>query len=55
VSLINYSTTGPGSSTAFYGWDVRNGEVTAVPLPGALPLLMSGLGAFAFMRRRKNS
>jgi hypothetical protein len=53
VALINYSTTGPTSSTALYSWDVSNGSVSAVPLPAALPLLFSGLATFGVFGRRR--
>ena len=37
--------------TAFFR--VTVGEISAVPLPAGMPLLLAGLGAFAFARRRK--
>jgi hypothetical protein len=38
-----------------YAWAVRNGDVTAVPLPSALWLFASGLGLLSFTRRKKQS
>ncbi|MEI7465139.1 MAG: VPLPA-CTERM sorting domain-containing protein, partial [Burkholderiales bacterium] len=59
VSLLNYSTTGPSSSTSFYSWDVTNGAVSAVstvPMPASAWLMLLGIGAVgAATRRRKTA
>ena len=56
VSLTNYSTTGPTSSTAFYAWSVQNlNAVAPVPEPGEWLLMLCGLGLIGFIAtRRKN-
>lgn len=53
VSLTNYSTTGPTSSTAFYSWDVKNGSVAApVPEADSYGLLLCGFGLVGVITRR---
>lgn len=44
-----YSTYGLGIDLAF------NGTVSAVPVPAALPLLLSGIGGLVFVARRRKS
>ena len=43
----NYNT--PGT------WTLRQDEVSAVPVPAALPLMASALGLFGFVRRKYNA
>ncbi len=39
----------------FTSWDFSPTQVTAVPLPATLPLMLTGLGSMAWVRRRKKS
>jgi hypothetical protein len=50
---LKFAATGISDS---YGGSLDNVRLNAVPLPAALPLMLSGLGALGFAaRRRKNS
>ena len=45
----------PGKAQAPFDWDYALAwNVTAVPIPAALPLLLSGLAGFFFVARRRN-
>ena len=46
---------GPNTSTAVDLNNLVSIEVSAVPLPAGFPLLLAGLGAFGWMRRRQRS
>ena len=46
---------GPTTSTAVDLTNLVSIEVSEVPLPAGLPLLLAGLGAFGWMRRRQNA
>ena len=48
--VINYTESG-----AFDNLELRDLPGTAVPVPGALPLMLAGLGGMAAMRRRKKA
>lgn len=62
VALLNFSdlvydsVRFTSTDAAFeFGLDLRSPPVTAVPLPGALPLFVTGLGALGFAGWRKRN
>lgn len=44
---------GSGGSDPSYQFKVGNTDTTVVPVPGALPLLLSGLAVFGWLHRRR--
>ncbi|MEP4195488.1 MAG: VPLPA-CTERM sorting domain-containing protein [Aliishimia sp.] len=51
LSAANQFAATPGFLTITYTYD--DGVAAPVPLPAGAPLLVAGMGAFAFMRRRQ--
>lgn len=43
-----------GSPNSRLGFSIKALDVTPVPLPAGLPLLLAGLGVFAFLRKRRS-
>ena len=56
ITAAQFSYTALYSTEVFASYDAGVATVSAavVPLPAALPLLASGLGALAFLRRRRS-
>jgi hypothetical protein len=51
-SPINGSQNGVDTDVFSYGWAVRSGDVSAVPIPAAVWLFGSALGLLGWMRRK---
>ena len=50
-----FASTGSSKSSYFYGWAVRTGDVSAVPIPPTLWLFGSGLLGLVGVARRKKA
>ncbi|WOI54938.1 VPLPA-CTERM sorting domain-containing protein [Palleronia sp. LCG004] len=53
ATFADASTYGPGTWSYVEGTAAAPDEIAAVPLPASVPLLATGFGILAFIRRRK--
>ncbi|WKJ88923.1 DUF1566 domain-containing protein [Methylomonas montana] len=53
-SLSNGSQSLAGKTAAYFAWAVRDGDVAAVPVPGAVWLFGSAILGFAALKRRSS-
>ncbi|MEO1015403.1 MAG: VPLPA-CTERM sorting domain-containing protein [Pseudomonadota bacterium] len=52
---FTFYTFNPGGLTGNFGYSIERFTVSAIPVPGALPLLISGIAGLGFASRRKRA